>query len=196
MRLSRMSEPGGDGGELRELPRILPSMSMFTIKIVEVRTMSVPAGWKARPRPRQFDEAFFSFEIEGSWIQGRLLGTKPINGQERFIFDVEDHDPRIITLPTHTSHILLPAHKMLVEWLEGAAFGQPLYIEYVGEQEVPGRALPMKAYNVYEPDPEALGAAVPQAARPAPRAKSRKIKDSGFQESTVDTPTEEDMVPF
>jgi hypothetical protein len=169
---------------------------MFVIKTVEVMKMSVPAGWKARARPRQFDEAFFSFEIEGSWIQGRLLGTKPINGQERFIFDVEDHDPRITTLPTHTSHILLPTHKMLADLLEGVEFGQPLYIEYVGEQEVPGRALPMKAYNVYEPDPEAPGAAVPKTARPATRTRGRKIKDFGFQESTVDTPEEEGAVPF
>ena len=106
--------------------------------------MSVPVGWKARGRPRRFDEEFFTFEIEGSWIQGRLVGTKPINGQDRFIFDVEDHDPRITTLPSHTSHILLPTHRMLVDLLEGVAFGQPLIIAYEGEQEIPGRAMPMK----------------------------------------------------
>jgi hypothetical protein len=192
---SRMSELGGDDVELRELLRLLSGSLMFVIKIVEVMKMSVPAGWKARARPRQFDEAFFSFEIEGSWIQGRLLGTKPINGQDRFIFDVEDHDLRITTLPSHTSHVLLPTHKMLADLLEGVAFGQPLYIEYVGEQEVPGRALPMKAYNVYEPDPETASTPTGKTARSAARTRGRKTEGPGSQES-VGNDQEAETVPF
>ena len=31
---------------------------------LEVMRMSVPVGWKARGRPRRFDEEFFTFEIE------------------------------------------------------------------------------------------------------------------------------------
>jgi hypothetical protein len=192
---SRLSEPGGGGGERRELHRILSDPLMFAIKIVEVMTMSVPAGWKARARPRRFDEEFFSFEIERSWIQGRLVGTKPINGQERFIFDVEEHDPQITTLPSHTSHILLPSHKMLADLLEGVEFGQPLIIEYLGEQEVPGRALPMKAYNVLEPDPTAVGAATGKPSRSAARARSRTMENPGSQESAGND-QEAEMVPF
>jgi hypothetical protein len=165
---------------------------------LEVMTMSVPAGWKARSRPRRFDEEFFTFEIEGSWIQGRLVGTKSINGQDRFIFDVEDHDPRITTLPSHTSHILLPAHKMLVELLEGVAFGQSLIIEYEGEQEIPGRAMPMKTYNVYEPDPAASRGAAKSPSRPAARGRGRKAVDPGPEEPPIDEETaeEDDAVAF
>ena len=160
--------------------------------------MSVPVGWKARARPRQFDEAFFSFEIEGSWIQGRLLGTKPINGQDRFIFDVEDHDPQITTLPSHTSHILLPTHRMLADLLEGVSFGQPLIIEYEGEREIPGRAMPMKAYNLYEPDLAAPHGAVKSTSRPAARGRSRKAVDSGPEEPPIDDEAaeEDDAVAF
>jgi hypothetical protein len=158
---------------------------------LEVMNMSVPAGWKARGRPRRFDEEFFTFEISGSWIQGRLLGTKPINGQDRFIFDVEDHDPRITTLPAHTSHILLPTHRMLIELLDGVSFGRPLIIEYLGERELPGRTLPMKAYNVYEPDHKTAST----ASGKTERSRGCKMEDPGPKEPAVDKP-EAEVLPF
>ncbi len=83
--------------------------------------MAAPTGWKKRTR--RFSEEFFSFDVPGTWIKGRIIGTRPIRGQDRYVFHINEHDPRI-RLPHDNSHIILPTHTQLADLLEDAPFDQ------------------------------------------------------------------------
>jgi hypothetical protein len=100
------------------------------------RTTPPPGGRVVRPQ-RSDLEPFYKFEEEGEVLEGLLVATKAIKGQDRYLLEA---DNGMIWV--------LPGHYKLMELLAECAIGDRVWIQYEGEQELEGRSQPMKLYNL------------------------------------------------
>lgn len=106
------------------------------------RTTPPPGGRIVRPQRNDL-EPFYRFEEEGEVLEGTLVATKAIKGQDRYLLEAANG---IIWV--------LPGHYKLMELLGECAIGDRIWVQYQGEQEIEGRPQPMKRYSVvvYEND--------------------------------------------
>jgi hypothetical protein len=100
------------------------------------RATPPPGGRVVRPQ-RSDLEPFYKFEEEGEVLEGVLLATKAIKGQDRYLLETDTG-----------STWVLPGHYKLMKLLAECAIGDRVWIQYQGEQMLEGRPQPMKLYNV------------------------------------------------
>jgi hypothetical protein len=99
-------------------------------------------------------EPFFVFRPQDA-VLGILVGVKPINGQDCYLFQKlggqigVKQNGAVVDAPNGVTGVL-PSHVKLMDLLTDLQIGTKAWIEAAGEQELKNRAQPLRLYNVID----------------------------------------------